>query len=196
MIAAPCSSPLQNRFLAVLPRIVAHARVVLRNEPPYQQEELFQEITAVCWLWFTRLVRRGKDPTTFVSDLATYCVRYVRCGRRMTGTESTGETLSRWSQCRHRFQVHSLNETDARGDQSWQESLCDNTQAPVADQAAFRIDFPRWLRGQCRRNKRIIRDMMRGERTKLLAGKYRLSPGRISQLRQELHASWQTFHGE
>src|ERR1700683_9545 len=100
MMTGSCTPLLQCRFMSVLPRIVRHARMVLRAEPWHQQEELLQEITAVCWMWFARLVQRGKDPTTFVSALAEYAARFVRSGRKLAGAESAHEVLSRWAQCR------------------------------------------------------------------------------------------------
>jgi hypothetical protein len=193
MTASSCPS-LHGKFLAILPRIVQHARVVFRSERPDRKEEFVQETAAVCWLWFGRLVRRGKDPTCFSSSLAGFAVRFVRAGRKLTGAESCQEVLSPWTQSRYGFEVRSLPEGSS--DVAWLESLRDNSRSPVADQAAFRVDFPRWLRRQSSRDRRIIRKMLRGERTQDLARKYHLSPGRISQMRRELYDSWQQFHGD
>ena len=46
------------------------------------------------------------------------------------------------------------------------------------------------------RNRRIAVSLAVGNRTKEVARQFRLSPGRVSQLRRELHDSWQTFQGE
>jgi hypothetical protein len=168
--------------------------MVFRAELPHQKEELIQETTAVCWFLFIRLIRRGKDPAEFASVLGGYAVRRVRSGRKLTGAEKSQEVLSRWSQNRLGFKVRSLS--DGAAEDSWQESLRGNSRSSVVDQAAFRVDFPRWLRRQSPRNRRIIREMVRGERTQNLARIFQVSPGRISQLRRQLHASWQDFHGE
>lgn len=50
-------------------------------------------------------------------------------------------------------------------DPEWQEALHDNMQTPVPDQAAFRCDFPRWLRRLGSRKRRIAEKMLLGERT-------------------------------
>ena len=38
--------------------------------------------------------------------------------------------------------------------------------------------------------------MLRNERTTDLSRQFELSPGRISQLRRELHDAWRRYHGE
>jgi hypothetical protein len=77
-----------------------------------------------------------------------------------------------------------------------EERLRDNTQTPVPEQAAFRIDWPAWQQTRTERDRRIITDLTAGERTLEVSRKYGISPGRVSQLRQEFHADWLRFHGE
>jgi hypothetical protein len=59
-------------------------------------------------------------------------------------------------------------------------------QTPVPEQVCFRCDLPAWLDTLSERDCSITQDLMIGERTMDVANKYRLSPGRISQLRREL----------
>ena len=72
----------------------------------------------------------------------------------------------------------------------------DNTRTPPPAQAAFRLDFPRWLAQLGDRNRRIAEDMMLGETTLELASRHRMTPGRVSQLRREFHAEWSAFTDE
>ena len=65
-----------------------------------------------------------------------------------------------------------------------------------ADVAAFRIDFPEWLRSLSRRNRQIALKLATGETTDAVAKLFQLSAARISQVRGELHAAWLKFHGE
>jgi DNA-binding CsgD family transcriptional regulator len=46
------------------------------------------------------------------------------------------------------------------------------------------------------RNRRIAKTLATGERTDRVARKFKLSKGRISQIRGELRRSWGHFHGE
>ena len=77
-----------------------------------------------------------------------------------------------------------------------EERLSDNTRTPPPDQAAFRIDFKTWLRSLTPRERRIIRVMILGERTKDLSRKFEITPGRVSQMRREFHDDWCRFVGD
>ena len=71
--------------------------------------------------------------------------------------------------------------------------MSDNSITPIPDQAAFRIDWPAWMETQTERDRRIIDDLMAGERTFEVSRKYGLSSGRISQLRRRLHDDLEEF---
>ncbi len=75
------------------------------------------------------------------------------------------------------------------------DALADNTVTPVDEQVAFRIDFPQWLATYAVRNRGIILDLMAGERALEVSEKYRLSPGRVSQMRAQYHGDWRRFLG-
>ena len=95
-------------FLAILPRILEHGCIYFRHlKCPHRKEEALAEVRALAWKWFARLAERGKDPSTFVSALATYAARAVRCGRRVCGHERVKEVLSPVAQRRHGSAVES-----------------------------------------------------------------------------------------
>ena len=75
----------------------------------------------------------------------------------------------------------------------WKEQLVDNSRTPVADQAAFSIDFPEWLATLSARDRRIVDDLAAGERTGDVARKFGVSAGRVSQMRGQLKESWEAF---
>src|SRR5262245_3121703 len=137
------------------------------------------EMVALAWLWFVRLVQQGKDPTRFASALATYAARAVKAGRRLCGIEKAREVLSSRAQYRQNFAVVSLPHTSTLAGTPLDEALHDNTQTPVPDQVAFRQDFPAWLSGLGERDRRVITDLMLGERTLDVARGHGLSPARI-----------------
>jgi hypothetical protein len=66
----------------------------------------------------------------------------------------------------------------------------------VDEQVCFRLDFPRWRASRTERDRRLLDDLMLGERTLEVAGKYGLSPGRVSQLRREFLLDWRRFCGD
>jgi hypothetical protein len=204
------TAALHRHFLDMLPRIERHALIYFRHVPCRQRrDDAVAEALALSWRWYLRLVERGKDMSTFVSTLATYAAKAVNCGRRLCGQEKAKDVLSPLAQRRHSFVVETLSGCvqvphdklygevgGQRQIDSFEERLRDNTRTPPDEQAAFRIDFPAWLRRLSQRNRRLARDMADGYRTKELARKYGTSQARISQLRREFMEDWRKFTGE
>ena len=183
-------------FLLILPRIRLHGEVVFRGlKCPDRREEAIAEMLALCWLWFCRLVEQGKDPLQFPSAIATYAARAVRSGRRLCGQERSRDVLSPSAQQRHGFAVFGLPEASTLGS-PLEEALADNVRTPPDEQAAFRLDWPRWLATRTERDCRVIGDLMLGERTLDVAQKHGLSPGRVSQLRRAFMQGWKQFCGD
>jgi hypothetical protein len=200
----------QHKFLDILPRIELHARVYFRHlKCPHRKEDAVAEAVALAWAWHLRLAQRGKDATQFPSALATYAARAVKCGRRVAGVLRAKDVANPAAQQRHRFKVeplpfshragHERLYSDPKGQElhdAYEERLRDNTLTPVPDQVAFRIDFAAWLATLTGRERRMIRLMVRNERTLDLSRRFEVCPARISQMRQEFHHAWQQFHGE
>jgi hypothetical protein len=189
---------LQQTFVAdILPRVEAHGHIRFRHVRCHQRkEELVAEMTALCWKWFLRLVRRGKDVLQFVSALVTYAARAVNSGRRVCGMDRAKDVLSPRAQQMHGFTVSKLPDFSTLSGSPVAEALMENTDTPVPEQVSFRVDFPQWRRARCHRDRAMIDRMMLGERTLDLSKKFGVSPGRVSQLRREFHDDWQRFRGD
>jgi hypothetical protein len=188
---------LQTAFLAIHPRIVTHARFHFRHfRCLHRQDDAVAETVALAWKWFLRLTRRGKDIRHFVAVFADYAVRAAKNGRRLCGQEKTKDPLSPLAQQRRGFAVQSLPMASSMTGNIFDEALADNTKTPVPDQVGFRLDFPAWRLGRCERDRRLIDDLMVGERALAVARRYGLTPARISQLRRAFHHDWRAFCGE
>jgi hypothetical protein len=172
-------------------------------------DDAVAETLALAWLWFVRLIEKGKDPLTFPMVLASYAARAVKCGRRVCGQEKGNDVMSKLAQQRHGFGLEALPSSllssfeerysTAYGQHkqdAFEDRLKDNTQTPVADQVCFRIDFPAWLTTLTPRERRLVLEMAQNERTLDISKRFELSPGRISQMRRELHNDWARFCGE
>jgi hypothetical protein len=208
--APPSIEELRADFLLILPRVEAHAQIHFRHvKCPGRRADALAEVIALSWKWYVRVISQGKDATEFVSTLADHAVRHVRSGRRLCGQERAKDVLSALAQQRHNFKVEMLTPTTRRSHESiysdphgqdhldaFEQRLRDNTQSPVADQAAFRVDYPAWVAQLEPRNREIVRDMALDLRTGELAARHRISAARISQLRREFHLDWRLFHGE
>jgi hypothetical protein len=194
----PSLDALQAAFLAsVLPKVLSHGRVYFRHlRCPHQMADAVAEMVALAWAWHRRLAERGKDSTRFPTAIATFAARAVRSGRRACGQECGRDALSPSAQRRHGFLVSALPEVSTLSDNPLAEALHDNTKTPPDDQCAFRLDFPAWRLTRAERDRRIIDDLMSGERTLDVSGRHGLSPGRVSQLRREFLLDWRRFCGE
>jgi len=192
--AEPAVQRLQRGYLAMLGSIERHARIYFRHvHCPQTKAEAVAECVALGWLWYLRLARQGKDASAFPMALASFAARAVRSGRRLCGQLKSRDALSALAQQRHHFVVGKLPDFSTLMTNPLEEALTDNTQSPVLEQVCFRCDFPRWRHRYRARDRRVIDDLMRGERTKDVAEKHHLSPGRVSQLRRQFHDDWQAF---
>jgi len=173
-----------------LPLIQYHAQRAAKRLPPRLREEFRAEVAANAFAAFARLVERGLEGVIYATPLAKYAVRHVRAGRVSGGSRNSKDVMSAHAQHRRGFSVARLDPHDVK----WEESLLDDRRTPVADQAAFRIDFPAWLATLDAKRQRIAESLAVGDATQSVERQLGLSPGRISQIRQELCAAWQRFH--
>jgi hypothetical protein len=154
------------------------------------------EVVALCWKWWVRLHQRGKNPSQFVSVLATFAARQVGSGRRLLGQERAKDVLSPLAQLRHGFTVARLPQISTLEATPYSEALQDNRKTPVDEQVQFRLDWPSWLGTRTDRDRRVIGDMALGHGTLALARMYGMSPSRVSQLRREYREDWRRFTAE
>ncbi len=182
-------------FLRLLPRITRYARVAFAKLPAERREDLVQEAVANATVAYVRLFERGKTKVAFASVLARYAVAQVRDGRRVGNRLNILDVSSQYAQARKQIVMERLDHYD-RNDDAWIEAVVEDHRTPVADQVAFRLDFPRWLTTFNRRDRRIAELLAAGHNTGDVARRFHLSPGRISQKRREYAVSWQRFHGE
>jgi hypothetical protein len=82
------------------------------------------------------------------------------------------------------------------GAAGWRQVAISDRKVPVPDLAAFRIDFARWLKSLCHRDRRIIAALVAGQSGTFVADKFGMTQGRVSQLRRKYERLWAVFHGE
>ena len=184
-----------ERFLEMLPLIRSQARLAFRRLRPEHKSELVQEVVATAFCAFAALVRRDKANIAYATPLANYAIRQVIAGRRVGTKLNSNDVTSVLAQRRGGFALQTLPSEGFEPD-VWSEILADNTATPVPDQAAFRLDFPAWLRIQNHRKQELARFLAVGNSATEAARRFRVSGARVSQLRGELQASWEEFQGE
>jgi hypothetical protein len=184
----------QANFVSMLPEIQRLLRIAFTNLKVEARTDAMEEAMFHClWSYFS-LYEQGRAEAATPSSLVWYAKLQVRRGR-VAGCALNGqEVMSRYAQLGHGFKVLPLHhDVD---DDSWVNDVVQSRNASVLDQIALRMDFRSWLESLGRRTRRIALDMARGFRTSEISQKYSVTQGRISQLRRELHASWQLFQGE
>ena len=185
----------QKRFVSMLPAIQQQAAHRLRNYPQHEQEELIAEVVALAFCMFAMLANRGRIDLAFPTPLAAYGCRQALTGRRAGASLNVNDVTSRHCQKRKRVRVERLDRFDTKRGE-WREAIVADHRTPVPDQAAFRCDFPVWLKTLTRRQRRIAETLASGEGTTKTAKRFKVSLGRISQMRRELDDGWCQFHGE
>jgi RNA polymerase sigma factor (sigma-70 family) len=180
-----------DQFLDMLPRILSQARRAFRQLRPEHKDELVQEVVVNAYCAFMRLVHRGKAHIAFATPLANYAIRQVIAGRRVANKPSLRDVMS--PPIHSGIVVERLDVFDEVQGQ-WRQVLVEDRRATPAEIAAARIDVAAWLRSLSPRNRRIAKNLAMGETTTDVARKFNLSRPRVSQLREELKASWEKFH--
>ncbi len=184
----------QQDFLTqLLPRVKTHARFRFRDLPRSEREEAEAESIAVALVFFVRLVERGRNPSAFAVRIARVAVLRVKSGRLVGSGERSRDVLSRLARQRRGFQVQSLEDDGVRPEGEWRAIVVEDRKSTPADVAACKIDFGEWLNRMPRRRRQIAELLATGHRTEEIAEQFRLSRGRISQLRREFEKSWNDF---
>ena len=181
-----------DRFIEMLPKIRNQAFLAFRSRDPETRAELIQEAVANAFVAYDRLVKLGKPDIAYPSPLAGYAIRQVISGRRV-GTKLNQRDVM--SPANRRVTVEQLHRYD-HGDGAWKEVLVEDKHAGPAETAAARLDVAKWFRKLPATKRRVARVLATGETTQATAKKFSLTAGRVSQLRRELQASWQTLQGE
>jgi hypothetical protein len=179
----------------MLPKIKAYAAIAFRNREPEAQEEAVQEVVANALRAYVRLVELKKAAIAYPTVLARFGVAQVKEGRKVGSRLNVRDISSEYSQRHKGFHVERLDHRDDE-ENAWQEILLEDKNAGPAEIAATRIDFAAWLKELPARARRITKLLATGEKTNIVAEKFRVSAGRISQLRKELAHSWKAFQGE
>ena len=184
-----------EQFLMLLPTVRRHARVSFRHLRQEAREETVAEVIGHALHAFVRLWEQGRGDLAYAAPLARYGVSRVRDGRRVGGRRNVRDVMSVICQHRRGVRVERLDGFDELAGQ-WREIVVEEGKATPADVAAMRIDFASWLDTLPRRDRRVAERLAVGEKTGVVARMFRISAGRVAQLRKELYNRWCAFQGE
>jgi hypothetical protein len=182
-------------FVSMLPRIVDQAEYAFRQVPAGVGEELVQETIAQAYALFVRLCHRDKTSLAYATPLAKFAIRHVRAGRRMGSSCNSQDVMSPGTGAAKRFVIRRLDRFDRRNG-TWREIAVEDRHSTPSEIAGLRIDFADWLKTLSNRDRQIAERLATGESTASAARIFRISAGRMSQLRRQFFESWHDFVGE
>lgn len=180
-------------FLCMLPSIKAQLRFAFCELNPEERAEAMAEAIANAAIVYARLHQLGKIDVAYPSALARFAAAHYRAGRRIGARLNIHDVMSHYAQRRRGIRVERLDRFDA--EEGWKEVFVEDRASTPAELAASRIDFADWLDRLSAKRRKIAATLATGETTLHAARKFRLTPGRISQLRREFHQDWNSFHG-
>jgi hypothetical protein len=192
----------QQSFLQVLPAVLTHAKIQFRRLGAQRREEAIQETIATACVNYQLAAAQGKLNVVRPGSLADFAVKHVRAGRRVGGHQDAArDVMSPVCQRRHRVEVvsidhHRLPASLRNGTDGWRQLVLADRKVPVPDLAAFRVDFGQWFQTRSRRDRSIISWLIVGESPSVVADRFGISRGRVSQLRRRYEQEWRTFQGE
>ena len=172
-------------FVELLPRVETLARGYFHFiRCLATRDDLVAETMAMSWKWYLKLEADGRNPCEFLNGIVRNAARAAYAGRGFAHNARKKDAMNPFERTFISLPMHStLNGSifdEALHDPAW----------PVPDQAAFRIDFPQWRASYDQFKRAVMDAMAMGERTKDLAERFGLTPGRISQMREEFHRNW------
>ena len=191
----PAAPAWHEAFMALLPKICLCARFAFRGLDPEAKQEAIQNVVAGALNAYVRLVQLGKADIAYATPLAKYAIRQHNDGRRLGCRLNVRDVSSEYAQKMRSFCLQKLDHYDET-EGVWKEILIEDKTVGPAELAASRIDFPAWLRTLKPRDRRIALKLAAGETTSRTAEMFKVSAGRISQVRRELQKAWETFTGE
>jgi hypothetical protein len=179
----------QTVFVTMLPEIQQRLRCAFRHLNCAAREESIAEGVVHCLLAFARLHEQGRTDAASASSLAWYATLAVKRGRPAGSRMNGKEPLSRYGQICNGIHVE-------HPPGNWMDLLVEDKRASVPDQVAAKLDVSAWFATLTFRMRQIAKDLAFGCSTSETAKRHGVTPGRISQLRGSLAASWAAFQQE
>ena len=187
----------EEHFLRhVLPSVTSLSRWKFRRLPHSEHEEALAAATALSWVMFANRISRGKDPAKFPKRFAVVIVSRISEGRMVGSPTNVHDVLSRAARARHSHTVERLNCRCENSGSQWEEIVVEDPKTGPAETAAARLDLREWFQRMPSRRRQIAERLAEGHLTIDVAQQFRLSSGRVSQLRNEFRQSWEAFQGQ
>jgi hypothetical protein len=115
-------------FLAMLPKILAHAKFAFTHLRAEARAEAVQEVAANACRAYARLAELGKTDLAYANVLARYGVKQTRDHRKVGGRLNVCDVLGKYCQTRKGVVVERLDHFDD-AENAWLEILVEDRHA-------------------------------------------------------------------
>ena len=177
-----------------LPLVRSTAARAFASLGPAEREDAVEDVVADTTKEFSKLASKGRAQFWLIAPVARYAVRRRTAGRRVGTASNKRDALSPVP--RGEAHVVSLDVMEASAPDAWRAAVADSKRTDPAEAACFRVDFEEWLSSLPDRHRTVALAFIGGDTAGELSQKLGVSPGRVSQLRAELRASWLAYQGE
>lgn len=180
-------------FEEILPELRQRVSHYLRKIPVQFREDLELEAIGLALQLFRSLERRGQTSRATAGSLAHFARKMIFQGRALSHSRNVHDINSPYCWKEKGVRKQPMHRFD-REHGIWQEVTYEDTRTPVAEQVAFRVDFPAWLSGLSQQKRQMVQALLEGLSTKEAAEQLKITAGRVSQLRRELFDGWNAYH--
>jgi hypothetical protein len=193
MINTTIAATDHDKFLKMMPVFHFQASRAFSDLCPDQHQDCLAEVVGHAWQAYVRLSQKGASGHANAWSLARFAIRAVRSGRRTGNSQNSCDLTSKIYDRRNKADTTRPAITSGN---TWLESVMTDHRARPDELAITRMDFAAWLCQLSPLKRQIAEFLSIGESTRNAADHFGLTPGRISQIRKELEASWSQFqHG-
>lgn len=190
-----CQATWQSEFVKLLPEIERRLRLAFCRLTEEARDDAIEEGIVHSLLTYIRLFEQSRTESVSASNIAWYAAKQVKHGRPAAGHMNGCDVSSAYCQVQRGLSLVSLDQRDETSGE-WREVMVEDRHSGPAEVAATRVDFSDWLASLPKRNSRIAAKLAVGETTASVARLFKVTPGRIAQLRREFYANWRAFQGE
>ena len=173
----------QKLFLAMLPAIIKHAKIAFRHVRGQDRQDKIQETVANALVAFRRLVQLKKTDLAYPSVLARYAVAQIKDGRLVGGNMNCKDVSSPYCQRVKSIVMERLDHYDPT-EQEWSRRSLSRTRRPARRNRPPPASTSAMVGTLNRRDRRVAEFLANGETTTRAAKRFKVSAGRISQLRK------------
>ena len=184
------------KFLKMLPLITMIAKKAFWDYDRDKREDATQSVIVGAFQMFKSLVKRGLMDKAFATPLAWYAIKKHRSGRPGGVKSNSEDVLSERCQILGRADVRGILSYRTRSRYLVEILIYDDRSPDPALDVQCNLDFESWRNTLDKRDRKMLDTFLAGKTTREIAKKFKISEGRVSQMRRELVNSYRKFVGD